>query len=105
MPVHFYFPNDLDAGTGTTNHVAIDLSGFSRGLKAFKNQCEIPQESPSNLTPRRSVLAFWFRHEMWARPAQMVPTWMASRIKAAPRSLTASYGHLADLKRALAAAV
>ena len=38
--VHFYFPNDLDASTPTTNHIVIDLSGFSAGLEAFKTQCE-----------------------------------------------------------------
>ena len=41
--VHFYFPNGLDTGTGTTNHVVIDLSGFSRGLETFKKRCEQPQ--------------------------------------------------------------
>jgi hypothetical protein len=34
----FYFPNDLDAGTQTTNHIVIDLAGFSNGLEAFKKQ-------------------------------------------------------------------
>ena len=34
--VHFYFPNDLDATTPTTNHVVIDLPGFSSGLETFK---------------------------------------------------------------------
>lgn len=38
--VHFYFPNDLKAGIRATNHVVIDLSGFSSGLEAFKKQCE-----------------------------------------------------------------
>jgi hypothetical protein len=41
--VHFYFPNDLDASTQTTNHVVIDLSGFSSGVTAFKKQCEQSQ--------------------------------------------------------------
>src|SRR6476619_1385565 len=27
--VHFYFPNALDASTWTTNHISIDLAGFS----------------------------------------------------------------------------
>ena len=36
--VHFYFPSDLDASTQTTNHVVIDLSGFSSGVAAFKKQ-------------------------------------------------------------------
>jgi hypothetical protein len=30
--VHFYFPNDLDASTPTTNHIIIDLAGFSDGV-------------------------------------------------------------------------
>jgi hypothetical protein len=33
--VHFYFPNDLDASTQTTNHMVIDLAGFSGGVAAF----------------------------------------------------------------------
>jgi hypothetical protein len=41
--VQFHFPNDLDAGTGTTNHVAIDLSGFSARLQRFKKECEQTQ--------------------------------------------------------------
>ena len=27
--VHFYFPNDLDASTQTTNHMVVDVAGFS----------------------------------------------------------------------------
>ena len=42
--VHFYFPSDLDASTQTTNHVVIDLSGFSSGVAAFKKQCEQSQQ-------------------------------------------------------------
>jgi ClpX C4-type zinc finger len=38
--VHFYFPNDLDASTQTTNHMVIDLAGFSAGVAAFANRCE-----------------------------------------------------------------
>jgi hypothetical protein len=38
--VHFYFPNDLDAGTQTTNHIIIELAGFSDGVAAFTNRCE-----------------------------------------------------------------
>jgi hypothetical protein len=38
--VHFYFPNNLDTGTPTTNHITIDLSGFSRGFEAFKKKCD-----------------------------------------------------------------
>ncbi len=38
--VHFYFPNDLDAGAQTTNHIVIDLAGFSDGVAAFTTRCE-----------------------------------------------------------------
>ena len=38
--VHFYFPNDLDATTPTTNHVLIDLPGFSSRLEDSKKKCE-----------------------------------------------------------------
>ena len=41
--VHFYFPNDLDAGRQTTNHMVIDLAGFSAGVVAFANRCEPAQ--------------------------------------------------------------
>ena len=41
--VHFYFPNDLDASTQTTNHMVIDLAGFSAGVAAFANRCEPAQ--------------------------------------------------------------
>ena len=37
--VNFYFPSALVTGGGTTNQVVIDLSGFSRGLGAFKKKC------------------------------------------------------------------
>jgi hypothetical protein len=40
--IHFYFPNDLAAGT-TTNHMVVDLAGFSGGVAAFTKRCE---ESP-----------------------------------------------------------
>ena len=42
--VHFYFPNDWDAGTPTTNHIVIDPSGFSAGFEFFKTQCEEAQQ-------------------------------------------------------------
>ena len=36
--VHFYFPNDLDASTQTTNHMVIDLAGiFSRSCGFCKS--------------------------------------------------------------------
>jgi hypothetical protein len=41
--VHFYFHNDLDASTQTTNHMVIDLAGFSAGVAAFANRCEPAQ--------------------------------------------------------------
>ena len=40
---HFYFPNDLDASRQTTNHMVIDLAGFSAGVAAFANRCEPAQ--------------------------------------------------------------
>jgi hypothetical protein len=41
--VHFYFPNDPDASTQTTNHMVIDLAGFSSGVAAFTSRCEQAQ--------------------------------------------------------------
>jgi hypothetical protein len=41
--VHFYFPNDLDASTWTTNHISIDLAGFPDGVAAFTKRCEQAQ--------------------------------------------------------------
>jgi hypothetical protein len=41
--VHFYFPNDLNATTQTTDHIIIDLAGFSEGVSAFTNRCEQSQ--------------------------------------------------------------
>jgi hypothetical protein len=41
--VHFYFPNDLDASTQTTNHMVVDVSGFSSGVVAFTSRCEQAQ--------------------------------------------------------------
>jgi hypothetical protein len=41
--VHFYFPNELDTNTLTTNHIVIDLAGFSEGVAAFTKRCEEPQ--------------------------------------------------------------
>jgi hypothetical protein len=41
--VHFYFPNDLDTSTQTTNHMVIDLAGFSSGVAAFASRCEQAQ--------------------------------------------------------------
>jgi hypothetical protein len=41
--VHFYFPNDFDASTQTTNHVIIGLAGFSDRVAAFTKRCEQAQ--------------------------------------------------------------
>jgi hypothetical protein len=41
--VHFYFPDDLDGSTPTTNHINIDLTGFSDGVSAFTKRCEQAQ--------------------------------------------------------------
>ena len=37
--VHFYFPNDLDASTQTTNHMVVDVAGFSSGVATFTSRC------------------------------------------------------------------
>ena len=37
--VHLYFPNDLDAGPQITNHIAVNVSGFSDGFGAFQQLC------------------------------------------------------------------
>ena len=41
--VHFYFPNDLVASTKATEHIVIDLAGFSVAVAAFANRCEPSQ--------------------------------------------------------------
>ena len=41
--VHFYFPNDLDASLQTTNHMVVDVAGFSDGVAAFTKRCEQAQ--------------------------------------------------------------
>ena len=41
--VHFYFPNDLDAGPEILNHVTVDVSGFTHGVIAFQKACEQSQ--------------------------------------------------------------
>src|SRR6478609_4763219 len=33
--VHFYFPNDLEEGMQATNHIIIEVPGFSGGVAAF----------------------------------------------------------------------
>jgi hypothetical protein len=41
--VHFYFLNDLDEGIEATNHIIIELLGFSDGVAAFTKRCEQTQ--------------------------------------------------------------
>jgi hypothetical protein len=41
--VHFFFPNDTDAGSQIANHIVVDLAGFSDGFGAFQNVCASPQ--------------------------------------------------------------
>jgi hypothetical protein len=40
---HFYFPNDMDASTQTTNHMVVDVAGFSSGVATFTSRCEQAQ--------------------------------------------------------------
>jgi hypothetical protein len=37
--VHFIFPNDTSDGSQTSNHLAINVMGFSEGFGAFKTAC------------------------------------------------------------------
>ena len=37
--IHFFFPNESDAGPQTANHIVVDLAGFSDGFSAFKKAC------------------------------------------------------------------
>jgi hypothetical protein len=41
--VHFIFPNDTSDGPQTSNHVAINVSGFSDGFEAFQIACAAAQ--------------------------------------------------------------
>ena len=41
--VHFIFPNDTSDGPQTSNHVAINVSGFSDGFEAFQIACTSSQ--------------------------------------------------------------
>jgi len=41
--VHFLFPNNPEVGPQTSNHVAINVSGFSSGFDAFQMTCALPQ--------------------------------------------------------------
>ena len=37
--VHFFFPNDSDAGPQIANHIVVDVAGFSDGFSAFQKAC------------------------------------------------------------------
>jgi hypothetical protein len=37
--VHFFFPNALDAHLRTSNHIIVNVSGFSDGFSAFQIAC------------------------------------------------------------------
>jgi hypothetical protein len=41
--VHFFFRNDLDGGSQISNHIAINVSGFSDGFRAFEMACDRSQ--------------------------------------------------------------
>jgi hypothetical protein len=41
--VHFVFLNNPSDGRQTSNHIAINVSGFSEGFGAFKTACAPPQ--------------------------------------------------------------
>jgi hypothetical protein len=41
--VHFFFPNDTDAGSQIANHIVVDLARFSDGFGAFQKVCASPQ--------------------------------------------------------------
>lgn len=41
--VHFVFANSPPEGPQPSNHIAINLLGFSNGLDAFQNACAAPQ--------------------------------------------------------------
>jgi hypothetical protein len=40
---HFVFSNDTSDGPQTSNHIAINVSGFSEGFDAFQMECATPQ--------------------------------------------------------------
>jgi hypothetical protein len=37
--IHFFFPNDSDAGPQTANHIVVELAGFSDGFSDFQKAC------------------------------------------------------------------
>ena len=41
--VHFFFPNDSDAGPQIANHIPINVTGFSDGFGAFQMACDKSQ--------------------------------------------------------------
>ena len=42
-PVHFVFANSPPEGPQASNHIAINVSGFSNGFDAFQKACVSPQ--------------------------------------------------------------
>jgi hypothetical protein len=40
---HFFIPNDPDSGPQISNHIAINISGFSDGFRAFQIACDKSQ--------------------------------------------------------------
>ena len=41
--VHFFFPNDPDARPQISNHIIINVLGFSSGFSAFQTACAAPR--------------------------------------------------------------
>jgi hypothetical protein len=41
--IHFFFPNDGDAGHQNSNHIVVDVSGFSDAYGAFQMACTSSQ--------------------------------------------------------------
>ena len=37
--VHFFFPNDVDAAPQISNHIVVNISGFSDGFRVFETGC------------------------------------------------------------------
>jgi hypothetical protein len=41
--IHIFFPHDLDVSSQISNHIVINVSGFSDGFDAFQTGCARPQ--------------------------------------------------------------
>jgi hypothetical protein len=37
--IHFYFPNGLDSGQQTLDHIVVDATGFASKFGEFENDC------------------------------------------------------------------